>query len=486
MRRKIGFLTFLFIVLMAGTFFYVYENGNTFYAYINDHNELEKNVYGETVQIEYSQDGIVELINTEYLDNNVKLTFKAAEQGDTLVTVQYRLKDQSSEDAAFVDASRFYELHAGPLLIITEGKFFVNFNGFYYVVLAGGIWFLVLGIVLISGIRKMIKEAQFTYKLNHAVGMLIISLMLGSVLCISYYYYKIKPWNYSLGLYQVCEELLAAIEQIVYYTAPVILLFAIAMVISNLILLIREKFRATNILWLLLGILTATVSFFLMGNGISDLAGPLTGRKETLLINVVNTVFFYLECMLAGTAFGTVLAAKHRPKYNKKFILIPAYGYGKDGKLHPLLYDCVDMAITFYQEQLKKKGRKAVFVVSGRKSPKGINLEEKNRSGAEAVKCCLIEKDIPQEAILMADGASTVYENMCICKTMIEAKNTKARAVVVSGSHQAYFDGLSAGKAGLRAEVTGCKSRWYFWPNTWARALVGMFFHNTKQKTKGQ
>lgn len=480
MRRKIGFLAFLLIVLMAGTFFYVYENGNTFYAYINDQNELEKNAYGETFHTEYSQDGIVELVNTEYIDNNVKLTFKAVKPGDTLVTIQYRSKNLSSEDAAFVDTSRFYELHVGPLSIITEGKHFANFNGFSYLILAGGIWLLALAIVLLISIRKMVKEAQFTYKMSNAAGMLLLSLGLGAALCINYYYCEIKPWNYSVGLYDVYEGLMAAIELFVFYTAPVIILFAIAIVISNLILMIRDRFRFSNILWIFLGVLTAAIALFLVGNESYGPAWLHTGRKGIMLMSAANSAFGYLECMLAGTVFGTVAASKHIPKYNKKFIIIPGCGMGKDGKLNPSFYNRVDKAVGFYQEQLKKKGRKAVFIVTGGKDLKGKNSNEKEKNAdkniteTEAMKNCLIEKEIPKEDILVEDKSSTIYDSMSNSKKIIDEKNPKGRVIFATSGHLVFSSSLSAKKAGLNAEGIGCHAKWYCWIDTWAKMILGM------------
>ncbi|MBP3195743.1 MAG: YdcF family protein [Butyrivibrio sp.] len=105
----------------------------------------------------------------------------------------------------------------------------------------------------------------------------------------------------------------------------------------------------------------------------------------------------YFECLFLSTALSAFLATKHRPGYDKDFIIILGCGIRKDGSLTPLLRGRVDSALDFEKEQFEASGKHAVFVPSG-----GQGTDEVIPEG-EAMERYLCEKGVPKERILRED-----------------------------------------------------------------------------------
>ena len=142
-------------------------------------------------------------------------------------------------------------------------------------------------------------------------------------------------------------------------------MFAIAMAVSNIALLRHERPRIQNALGLAVSLL------LIAGEGVGVLLfiGDFSGsewedRVNNMLKNVYASAFVYFECMLAGSVICGVKAARHRPDYDKDFIIILGCWFRPDGTLPPLLRGRVDRAVEYWQDTLEKTGREAYIIPS--------------------------------------------------------------------------------------------------------------------------
>ena len=111
------------------------------------------------------------------------------------------------------------------------------------------------------------------------------------------------------------------------------------------------------------------------------------------------------------------MASRHKPFYDKDFVIILGSQIRKDGSLTPLLKARVDKAIDFAKKQKENTNKKIVFVTSGGKG------EDEIISEAEAMQKYLIEKGISKENILIEDKSTNTYQNLQYSKEIIDNKN---------------------------------------------------------------
>ena len=265
-------------------------------------------------------------------------------------------------------------------------------------------------------------------------------------------------------------------------TAPLVLCFAAAMVISNIELLRHERPRIQNVLGMGIGIalvLGEIVGWLLFNR---DLPGPeWVGRAENTLQNVYATVFVYFECILAGairqrnwsagalrSRICGLTAPRMIPERDKDFIIILGCGFRKDGTLPPLLRGRVDRAIAFWKKQREENGRTAILI------PSGGQGEDEVMPEAEAMKRYLLEQGIPEEYIRIENQSRTTLENMAFSRKIAEEMQPQGKIAFATTNYHVFRSGLWAAEAGVRAEGLGSKTKWWFWPNAFMRETIGL------------
>ena len=182
----------------------------------------------------------------------------------------------------------------------------------------------------------------------------------------------------------------------------------------------------------------------------------------------ISGLLCYLECVFFGMSFCAVAAARHKPAPDQDFVIIPGCAIRKDGTLFPLLRGRVDRAREIADLQIQKTGKTMVFVPSG-----GQGADE-CMSEAEAMKRYLTEQGIPEERVLLEDRSSNTRENMAFSKKVIFADREQAKVAFTTTNYHVFRTGVCATDAGLRAEGTGSKTRWYFWPNAFIREFIAL------------
>ena len=255
-------------------------------------------------------------------------------------------------------------------------------------------------------------------------------------------------------------------------TSPLLLIFSLLMIISNIALLRHESVRVQNILGLGIGV--GMIALELLGAWIftRNVSGSeMHVRIFYTLSSVYYTVFTYFECILIGSVVCGLRAARHIPAPGQDYILILGCGFRKDGTLPPLLRGRVDKAIEFWRMQKEKLGKEAVLIPSGGQGGNEPMPE------AEAMRRYILECGIPKEAILKEDKSRNTYQNMAFSKKLIEEREGSAddkNVIFVTTNYHVFRSGVWAGLAELRAEGLGSKTKWWFWPNAFIRECIGL------------
>lgn len=190
-----------------------------------------------------------------------------------------------------------------------------------------------------------------------------------------------------------------------------------------------------------------------------------------ILYSVVSTIF--IEIFLVSTKACALIAAKHKPKYDKDYIIILGCGIKKDGTLLPLLRGRVDKAIEFYKTQLENTGKKAVFVPSGGQGGDEIISE------GEAMKSYLLEQGIPVDQIMPETKSTNTLENMKFSKELINDEN--AKVAFSTTNYHLFRGGMFASQVNMNAEGMGSRTKWYFWPNAFIREFAGLIVSQKKR-----
>ena len=363
----------------------------------------------------------------------------------------------------------FERLYVGPfntVYSIDTG----NFTGDTAVVL--GIMIFQIGMFIIfAGYYKQLK-GPLLYSYDAILSLGIAVFMLVSFPNFIYLFIMRAFFPHSLNMLRVYGSLSGATQMFVMLSSPLLLIFAIMMIISNIALLRHESFRISNILGLGIGISLV----ILLGLGIYSQARYYSGSENYIkIITTINSVYFtvftYFECILLSSAVNGLRAARHQPDYDKDYIIVLGCGFNDDGTLPPLIKGRVDKALDFYQKQKEKNGKEAHFITSG-----GQGNDEPFPE-AQAMGNYLRSKDIPEDHILQEERSTNTLENMRFSKKIIDDRGDGESKVIFSTTNYHVFrSGMWAGLAGLEAEGIGSKTKWWFWPNAFMRECIGLLY----------
>ena len=288
----------------------------------------------------------------------------------------------------------------------------------------------------------------------------------------------VRPERFPM--FSVYETLSMSPGVFMMVTAPLVLVFSVLMIISNIALLRHERFRIQNVLGLGIGgalIVSDALGIFLLMRNFS-------GSVEELRIfnatgSVYATVFVYFECILMSAVICGIRAAKHVPERNKDYILILGCGFRKDGTLPPLLRGRVDKAIEFRERQMQETGREAVLV------PSGGQGGDEPMAEAEAMARYLREQGVPESAVMKEDQSRNTFQNMAFSRKKIEEREGKegeGGVIFVTTNYHVFRSGVWAGLAGLEAEGLGSRTKWWFWPNAFMRECIGLLANRIPQE----
>ena len=98
------------------------------------------------------------------------------------------------------------------------------------------------------------------------------------------------------------------------------------------------------------------------------------------------------------------------------------------------------------------------------------------------MRCYLLEKNVPENAILVEDRSRNTYQNMEYSKALIGQRTPEAKVVYVTTNYHVFRSGVWASLAGLPAEGVGSRTKWWYWPNAFMRECAGLLRNRIRQE----
>ena len=336
------------------------------------------------------------------------------------------------------------------------------------------LYFMTAFALLLSALVKQLQYNPYSYNTILYTGFALFVafvLVIDTVLVIRTLRNPGVYWKTDL-----LDWMVSASKIYILVTMPCILAFSVFLCLSNVFLIRREGKRLVNILGILF-------SFLLTGGALLIIcldrflsAGNRGSAAWAMCVNILVSVYFYLECMLFGAMAASLIAVRCRPAYDRDYMIILGCGLKEDGTPTPLLRGRIDSALRFYREQKAATGRELTFVVSGGKGRDEVMTE------SASMKQYLLSQGIPENQILEEDQSSSTFENMKFSKAKILENGYPGNIAFATTNYHVFRSGLCARRVKMRAIGVGAGTKWYFWPNAWVREFAGLLTeHRGKQ-----
>ena len=435
-----------FVVAFGGTTFSD-DSFQNYYINITDTKNLE--VYSE-------DESIVSVDEYDVINGKFTLTVEGHEKGHTLVVV----KERGSEDAYFYVP---YQVGIFGKVFNANNGCFQNYKVFMWVMIVA---LFAFAVILWKAYVDWHATARYSYQeifyLGFALWVLVITLMLGiSTATGGLINNMISTLQQSGGLFMTV-------------TIPAVLIFAVALSISNISLIRHEGFRRNNALGIMISLLMVGGEVIYYAATFYFFGSAMQMHIHNVIISSYTSVFVLFECFLIGSIVSGIRSSKHKPKYDIDYIIILGCAIRKDGTLFPLIRGRVDKAIEFYKAQFEATGKKAIFVPSGGQGRNEVISE------GEAMKRYLLEQGIPKEQIMEETKSRNTAENMRFSKNLIEEQNKNAKVAFSTTNYHVFRSGIISRQVGFAPEGMGAKTKWYFWPNAAVREIIGMVVYMWK------
>ena len=263
-----------------------------------------------------------------------------------------------------------------------------------------------------------------------------------------------------------------------FFILPLIGIIAIYSIFTNIFLIIKEGFKFQNLLGIIFGICV------ILGTLGSQFGYDIIKHFELLNSRIyikkfidigLNSVLCYFYCLTLATLYANIMAALHKPKFDKDFVIILGAKVRDDGTLTPILKGRVDKAIEFAREQKENSGKDIVFVPSGGRGQDEVISE------AQAMKNYLIQKGISEDDIIIENKSTNTIQNMKFSKNKIDKINKNGKIIFSTTNYHVFRSGVIANNEGIECEGIGSRTKWYFYTNALIREFVANMFSERKK-----
>ena len=321
-------------------------------------------------------------------------------------------------------------------------------------------------------IRKKYLERKYSYNIIMNLGLLIFI----NINILRQINVLIVNWN-ILNISDIYHNAIDSFSYFAMLTLPCIIVLSIYSIITNIILIKKEGFKYTNLLGIFLGILSLVG---LLGSQIIyRITSKLIVGKKLLMVKklidiFINSTLSYLYTLIIATLYCNIKASKHKPKYDKDFVIILGSKVNKDGSLTPLLKGRADKALEFGRNQEMNANKEIYYIPSGGKG------NDETIAEGEAIKNYLIKQGIDKKYILVENKSTSTIENMKFSNEIIIKKKKDAKIVFSTTNYHVFRSGVIATECGIDCEGFGSPTKWYFYTN----ALIREFIANLVQEKK--
>ena len=446
--------------------------GNVYTVYLPVHDDktqlgeiriLDRDGTGTDSDGEFSS--VLSIENAEIRDGRFQATFRAMKEGRTC----YEVTDKDGKVLTQL-YFRVGKLHS----VWFENT--MGFTGDFIVVAGLAAACLLTAFFMIRFFVNSRGASLFSYNVMYVIGFSIFVLSFGLLMLYLTFRRIFLPVQYFT--YSSYSMIAFAGFVFLMVTCPLVVLFAVLMMISNIELLRHERKRFANVLGIFISLILIAgevIANFLYHYEFTG--SQLQWRVHLVVINVFATCFVYFECMLFGAVICGIRAARQTPDRDKDFIIILGCGFRKDGSLTPLLKGRVDNAVRFWRAQRDENGKTAVLIPSGGQGPDEVMPESEAMSRYLETEC-----SIPPSCILKETKSVNTYQNMAFSKKLIaeQKPDMEPKVLFSTTNYHVFRSGVWATLAGLPAEGIGCRTKWWFWPNAFVRECVGLLRNRLK------
>ena len=322
-------------------------------------------------------------------------------------------------------------------------------------------------------IKEQYKKQKYSYSIIMNLGLVIFLI----INILRQFNLLITDWN-LVSINELYNNTLNSFSYFAFLILPLIIVLALYSIITNVVLIYKEGFKFQNLLGIIFGIgitLGAFASQFIFEiiKNINLINSNFYIKK---FIDIgLNSVLCYFYCLTLATLYCNVMAARHKPNFDKDYVIILGSKIKEDGTLTPILQARVDKAIEFAREQKEKSNKKIIFVPSGGKEKDEIIAE------AEAMKNYLIENGISPEDIIVEDESKNTYQNLKFSKQKIDEDNKDGKIIFSTTNYHVFRSGVIANEEGIDCEGMGSSTKWYFYTNALIREFIANLFYQRKK-----
>ena len=322
-------------------------------------------------------------------------------------------------------------------------------------------------------IRKQYEKQKYSYSIIMNLG-LVIFLVINIFRQINL---LIVDWN-LVSISDLYNNTLNSFSYFAYFILPLIAIIAIYSIFTNIFLIKKEGFKFQNLLGIIFG--TGIILGAVTSQYIFDIVNKFELLNSKIYIKKfidigLNSVLCYFYCLTLATLYCNVMAANHKPHFDKDFVIILGAKIRKDGTLTPILKARVDKAIEFAKNQKENQGKNVIFIPSGGQGSDEIISE------AEAMKNYLSENGIEPENIIIENQSTSTIQNMRFSKNKIDEINKDGKTLFSTTNYHVFRSGVIANNEGLDCEGIGSKTKWYFYTNALIREFVANMVSQKKK-----
>ena len=335
-------------------------------------------------------------------------------------------------------------------------------------------YFLAVTALLIRAFFRQMRYNLYSYNTIIYFGFGLFTLFIALMYLLLFFGLQGVPEE-TVG-YNLISSLLSSAKTYALLTSPFLLIFSIALTVSNLSLIRHEGFRPVNVLGIVLALALVGGEVLIFWWDYYVSGSQTEVMVHDMLTNLVAAIYLYFECMMVGTMVADAIAARYEPEKDRDYIIVLGCAIRKDGTPTPLLRGRLDRALAFAREQEKTTGKAPVFVLSGGQGSDEVISE------AACMARYLSEQGVGEERMILEDQSTDTEENMGNSKALIFARDPGAKVAFSTTNYHVFRSGLKARRVKMRALGMGAKTKWYFWPNAAVREFVGLLTqHRVKQ-----
>ena len=342
------------------------------------------------------------------------------------------------------------------------------------VLFAGAFFVLISGIgFLAAALRTSLKITLYSYKNIAFIGGIIFnSILLISLL--GSYYSCIRNGGFTLESFY--REVIEFPREFSMYALAAIITVSLAVAVSNIELIRRERFSKNNVLSIVLGgfYTVGIVAVFFISDLITkyifthDSVSPVIVTLHSIVPMFFMLMMCYLECVFIGSMIMGWVVTRKKPAFDKDYIIILGCSIDKKGGLLPLLRGRVNAAVRFAWDQEIATGKQAKYVPSGGQGANEIMSE------GSAMELYLKTRGAEDDEVFPERKSVNTYENMKFSKQIIDEIDPDATIAFATTNYHVLRSGILAREAGFDAEGISGDTKWYFWPNGFIREFFGI------------